>query len=298
MTQSTGTWRRVSRRHRCPICGRGDWCLFVGDPCNPRAAICARVTSAWRVGEAGWLHRLRDDGDRRPRRRTIRAAVPELMDVVRLELARQVARFQDAVDADALRRLADRLGLSVDSLERLRIGWSNEHSAWSFPMTDVLGNVRGIRLRFPNGRKLAVRGGHEGLFVPDDLDADEQLVIAEGPTDTAALLDLGFAAIGRPSCSGGVKLLVDICQRRDPSEVVVVADGDAPGRRGADSLAAVLVAYCQSVRVIAPPDGLKDVRAWKLRGATREEIQQVIDTAPVRRLPIHSRKVGKKHHGR
>ena len=297
MTRGARAWRRVSRRHRCPVCGRGDWCLVAGDPCNPRAAICARTESARRVGEAGWLHRLRDDGDRRSRRRTIRAAAPGAMDVVRLELTRQVARFQQAVDPDALGRLADRLGLSVDSLVRLRIGWSNEHSAWSFPMTDAAGKVVGVRLRLPGGRKLAVRGGHEGLFIPSNLDTGGQLLIAEGPTDTAALLDLSFAAIGRPSCAGGVKLLVDFCRRREPSEVVIVADGDEPGKRGAESLAVLLTAYSKAVRIIIPPTGAKDARKWKQGGATRHDIQQFIDAAPVRRLPIHSRKVGRKNHG-
>jgi hypothetical protein len=77
-------------------------------------------------------------------------------------------------------------------------------------MMDVAGRVQGIRLRFSNGRKLAVRGGREGLFVPSGLAATNQLLICEGPTDTAALLDLGFAAVGRPSCAGGTRLLVEL----------------------------------------------------------------------------------------
>ena len=59
------------------------------------------------------------------------------------------------------------------------------------------------------------------------------MLICEGPTDTAALLDMGFAnVVGRPSCTGGIKLLVElVCQRRS-EEVVVVADGDEPGQGG------------------------------------------------------------------
>ena len=58
-------------------------------------------------------------------------------------------------------------------------------------MTDVDGNVWGIRIRRPDGAKFSIKGGKEGLFIPEEFGGD-RLLIAEGPTDTAALLDLGF----------------------------------------------------------------------------------------------------------
>ena len=65
-----------------------------------------------------------------------------------------------------------------------------------------------------------------------------------------------------------------------------MADGDAPGQRGAGNLAAVLLAYCPAVRIITPPAGAKDARAWKRAGATAADVQAVIDAAPVRRLAV------------
>jgi hypothetical protein len=61
---------------------------------------------------------------------------------------------------------------------------------------------------------------------------------------------------GRPSCTGGIKLLVELMLARKPAEVVIVADRDEPGRRGADNLASVLVAYTLAVRVVTPPAGI------------------------------------------
>lgn len=58
MTHSRTDWLRVTRHRPCPICGRPDWCLFVGSPTSPEAVICARVESGKRCGEAGWLHQL------------------------------------------------------------------------------------------------------------------------------------------------------------------------------------------------------------------------------------------------
>ena len=58
MSRPSSTWQRVSKRRLCPICERPDWCLFSGDPQNPKAAIFARIESPKHCGEAGWLHIL------------------------------------------------------------------------------------------------------------------------------------------------------------------------------------------------------------------------------------------------
>src|SRR5262249_14899950 len=149
------------------------------------------------------------------------------------DFAALTAQFQQAVDPDQMARLALDLGLSAHSLERFGIGWSADSQAWSFPMRDASGKIIGIRLRLAFGRKLAVRGSKDGLFVPADIDveAPAQLFFTEGVTDAAALLQLGFpAVIGRPSCSGGIKLLGELVQRVQPRGIVIVADQDAPGQ--------------------------------------------------------------------
>ena len=186
-----------------------------------------------------------------------------------------------------LRLAGQERGLSDRSLGRLRIGWSAEPGAWSFPMHDEQERVRGIRLRTPGGRKFAVSGGREGLFYPHGLTFLDRLLICEGPTDTAAALDLGFEAVGRPSCTGGTRLLRNLVSGKRPSEVVVVADGDGPGLRGAESLAATLVLCCPAVRIIQPPEGIKDLRAWLQAGATHDKVLAVIEAAPLRKLKLN-----------
>src|SRR5205807_2246215 len=146
----------------------------------------------------------------------------------------------------------------------------------------------GIRLRTGDGRKFSVRGGHEGLFVPAELTGVGPLLLAEGPTDTAALLDLGFDAIGRPNNSGGKGPLVALVCRLRPTEVVIVADNDGPGadsdgpgRDGALDLARRLVIQVPRLQVLAPPPGIKDARAWRGAGATQETIIDAIRAADV-----------------
>ncbi len=50
-----GNWLRVNRNNPCPVCGKPDWCLIAADG---QAAICARLDSPEKCGDAGWLHKL------------------------------------------------------------------------------------------------------------------------------------------------------------------------------------------------------------------------------------------------
>jgi hypothetical protein len=218
---------------------------------------------------------------RRPVRRVIRPVNERPDECARTDLAPLAARFQAAVIPDRLRDFARSLGLSVASLQQLGIGWAAEHRAWSFPLTDPWGQVLGIRLRNDRGFKWSVKGGREGLALPvhgphpgAGSGHRSPLLIAEGITDTAALLDFGFPNIaGRPSCTGGIKLLVQLVKLRSRPNVVIVADADEPGRRGADNLAMVLRAFVPTVQVIQPPNGIKDARAWLRAGGCRRDVE-------------------------
>ena len=281
--RAASTWRRVTKANPCPICAKPNFCGVASDG---SACICMRVEAgaSKRTRNGGFLHRITGQ------RRAWRARTTELPDQkpCRHDLAGLAANYRTAVNPTRLQRLADVLGLSVASLRRLGIGWAHDCRAWSFPMTDAGGNVRGIRLRLENGRKFAVTGGREGLFVPTDLCGDS-LFITEGVTDCAALLDLGLAAVGRPCCSGGVRLLVELVKTRKPADVIVVADADEPGQRGGDALSSALVLYAHRVRIITPPPGIKDARAWLQAGATAADVHEAVDVAPTRNISIVSR---------
>jgi hypothetical protein len=209
-------------------------------------------------------------------------------------LANLAKQFQRDVDPGRLHQFAMSLGLSVDSPLSLGIGWSARHRAWAFPMHSATGDVVGIRLRRPNGFKFAVKGGHEGVFLVNRGARQDgaRLLIAEGPTDTAALLDMGFdCVVGRPSCTGGIKALVALVALRERPDVVIFGDGDEPGRRGAGSLATVLLPHAPTVRVVFPPDGIKDVREWLKSGGRFVDVEEAIDAALPRSLAIRTRKV-------
>jgi hypothetical protein len=268
-------WRRVSRSHPCPVCGHADWCLVAA---GGAAAICPRVESGKRAGDAGYLHRLMDrQSIRRDRVVCIRhrSGPPDFGPLA--------ARCVQNCEPTRLAGLARSLGVSAEALAALSVGWYAGGAAWSWPMTDpAAGRVIGIRLRRPDGTKYAVRGGRDGLFLPATPPGptDGLLLVCEGPTDTAAALTLGYArVVGGPSCAGGTRSLVALVRDRHPTPVAVVADGDGPGRDGARRLAAVLRLHCLDVRVVVPPAGAKDLRAWVAAGATRADMDRAIAAA-------------------
>ena len=280
MTAET-KWLRVNRGRPCPICGKGDWCSLAADG---TVCVCMRVESTKRTKNGGFLHRLTDEPRRNESRRVVIPARTALPDLTAL-----ATTYHEAATGDRLTALAVELGVGVTSLIAFRVDWAANYPAWTFPMTDpTTGNVTGIRLRRPNGFKFAVTGGRDSLFMPETVTAgDEVLLICEGATDPIAAHGLGFTnTVGRASCTGGTAHLVALVRLRKPPRVVIVCDNDPPGTAGANALASVLALHTRDVRVIAPPDGMKDVREWTAASATRHELERLIHAASVRRINL------------
>jgi len=280
---SGGTaWVRVNRHRPCPVCGKHDWC---GTSPDGVLACCMRVKSDRPARNGGWLHAIagapppslpREYVPRPPRR-----PPPDWPALLR--------RFGRDTAAAEVERLAAVLGVSPGSLSCLGIVWYSPRHAWGFPMRDAAQQVIGIRLRTKSGFKFAVNGSRNGIFWPEELSGAGPLLICEGPTDTAALLDLGYDAIGRPSCAGAVDAVVEVVQRLHRRDVVVVADADEPQRQpdgsvrwpgldGANRLARALTEAGHRPKVIQPTQG-KDARAWVQAGATRAVVDAVIASA-------------------
>lgn len=299
------------RGHPCPRCGGHDRFAAFTDVAQRGSVQCRNCFNAgtdprpgdgiatlrWLLGcdtatackwLAGWL-KLTD---------TVVAPEPPLRRSVPLRslttrdghLERFADRCHRAMKSDWWPRLETRLGLPKAELIRLRVGWSSRDKATTWPMVDHDDNVVGIRLRcMKTGQKWSVSGGTAGVFVPANLSPRvDRLFIAEGPTDTAALLSIGFDCIGRPSCNGAVATTTKLVMRLHPAEIVIVADNDAneAGKRGAESLAVALVTVCPRVRIIFPPAGINDAREWVPSGATADNVLQVVHSAEVRSLTI------------
>jgi len=166
--------------------------------------------------------------------------------------------------------LAGQLSVTADSLYALGVAWAADRKAWAFPMFNGYGDPIGIRLRTVEGKKFAVTGSHAGIFIPT-MKPQGELWILEGPTDTAAALTVGLFSIGRPSCLGCEYIISTFAQRSEVSRVIICADADEPGQRGAEKLQHSLGIPS---KIWTPP--CKDLRASVAAGLDLKTIRALV----------------------
>lgn len=268
-------WIRVNKSLPCRICAHTDWCSISEDGTT---VCCMRIESPKPCKSGGWFHELTDDIKPVKKYSIRKTPTKPAEDFYSLAMSYR-AKLAN------IEAVAQKLGVSADSLQRLDIGFDGRNLA--FPMRDAQENVIGIRLRADNGQKFCVPGSSTGLFWPMGVyrNSVQTLFICEGPTDCAALLDMGFDAIGRPSCMGGVDLIKqwlkgywrDVVIMADKDEPKKRPDGSTwlPGQEGAERLAKEIKPLCKSLKVIKPPKH-KDIRQWYINGATAQTVMAII----------------------
>ena len=255
------TWVRTTKSHPCPICRKADYC---GVSADGTAAICMRVESDKVTRNGGWLHRLGTElPPERHRRRPVdvsatnAAVAPSERRAPSVDFERLQRACVAALSSERLEQLAARLAVSMASLRDMGFGWHDGRS-YSVPMHDGGLTIIGLRLRTLSGRKWAVAGSRNGLFVNQQTEGSGVVFVCEGESDTAAMLGLGLEAVGTPGAGQCVDMLKAHLHKRD---VVVMVDRDESGRRGTDRIAAGLSRVCRSVRLLYPQRG-EDVRDW------------------------------------
>ena len=180
--------------------------------------------------------------------------------------------WQRDTDIAHLDGFAMSLGVDTEALRATGCAWAR--NAWAFPMRDHNSSVIGIRLRGDDGNKWAIKGSHQGLFIPTEYPYcvdDGTLYIVEGPTDLAAAMTIGLYSIGRPSCLGQETMVADYVRTKKVKRVVIISDNDTPGLAGARKLQEYLPR--RSCIWTTP---VKDVREYVQRGGTVNMIENSI----------------------
>lgn len=246
--------KRVSRSRLCVICLKHDWCLYSEDGA---VAICSRVESTYPKAGAGWLHKLTDDWQR-PAWTPVKRPEPKPT----VDWLKVCNEHRRACRRKHLAWLSSELGVSVGALKRLRVGWNDQRKAFAFPMREANGNPVGIRYRLRSGKKFSELHSSEGLFhLPGDLIRD-YLIVVEGASDAAAVMDCGYiSVIGRANCRGNVAQIETLCRRLQPKVVVLIPDSDIVGIAGANQLRLRIERQAIPVKTLILPDVHKDVRA-------------------------------------
>jgi hypothetical protein len=290
---------RCTRRDPCRICGKHDWCGY-----NERGSGCMRVESAVPMRNGGFWHP--NNGQRNGHRVFIRQRIA-VASPVAIDVGKLLAGWRQRQNGE-LEPFAATLGVSKTALESLGCVYAPEHRAFAFPMRDGQRALTGIRLRNDRGHKWCVTGSKQGLFLPrkegdDTCDSQEwqastmkkgisdpnmpnksasnragnvqsaparTLLIVEGPTDTAAAIDLGFDVIGRPACLGCEQIIADLAGQSGHVTTVIIADNDDPGQRGAAKLQKLI----PRSRIVTLP--AKDLRSAVQQGMTKLLFEQII----------------------
>lgn len=211
-------WERCTKKKKCPICGKTQWCAIAPDA---NLVLCMHLTSPTpsQGNAGGWLHKL--DGVRDYVSRPVLNITP----TPPLDAWAWWEKHLMATTEADLKELADDLGVSPDSLEAL--GTTSMERGWAFPMHDAKKNIIGIRTRGKDGAKKAVTGSRSGIFIPFLAPLESRCYVTEGPTDCAAGLDLGLYCIGRPSCMGQEDIIADYVKKSRFKEVVIIIDHDS-----------------------------------------------------------------------
>jgi hypothetical protein len=233
-----------------------------------------RIQSSRPAKNGGFLHQI---GEPRPEMPPPEPPAPP----VTIDAAGMWAQWHSDTESALLEELAVNLNVGVRALINIGAAWAPPHNAWAFPMYDGAGTVVGIRLRSNDGKKRAVTGSKQGVFLSPTCAYDQEYtLVTEGPTDAACVMTLGFDAIGRPACRGGEVIIEQTCQRLGIKKIVIVADSDEPKKRpdGTQWLpgleGAEYLANCLKImsKIIRPPH-VKDIRQWN---PTRAMVEYLI----------------------
>lgn len=271
-------WLRVTRQDPCGICEKPDWCCR-----GEKGWCCMRISSEKPIKNGGWFHRF--DSDYRPPIPLKNPMKPPKKPMI--DCGTMLSHWRADTSAENMKLMAEDLGVSVKALEMLRVAHANDLSyadpQWTgeaavFPMYDATCSTGeepcGIRLRTPEGKKFAVTGSKAGVFFPYGallMIRCDRIFVCEGPTDTAACLDLGLFAVGRAACRGGEEVILSIIEQLSPDECIIVSDNDGPGVAGANDL-------MENIRIpkalFVPPG--KDLRAFVAAGGTKLLLEDML----------------------
>ncbi len=251
-------WPHFTKENPCPACGHYDWTCRAGN----KAYICQRIGSQF-PSKCGGFYHFYDDTPRpeiKPEPKRIKKEV---------DFSGLHGLWMAATDVTKIEFEALNLGVSSDSLFSLEACQYREDRACrgiAIPMRDGDNKIIGIQLRFDDGTKKCVTGSRGGLFIPQ-CETQKIAYICEGMSNAAALLTMGFFAIGRFNCNSGGDMLKVCLKRLKINRVVIVADNDSlksandktfrPGQDGARKLKKELgLSSC----IFSAPSPCKDVR--------------------------------------
>lgn len=174
------------------------------------------------------------------------------------------------------RRLADAVGLSVETIRKFKIGWKDYK--YLIPMYDEQG-ICGIATRIYwntkfvpekgkdfNCAKRCIKGSKHGFFyaLNQGFPIEAPIFVTEGWSDCATITELGFHSIGRFNAAH----IENHVELADKPHVYIISDSDECGRKGSLKLQKLI-----GGKIIYPEPSFKDVREMYLKFG-KEQMKQ------------------------
>ena len=239
---------RVSRERPCPCCGKPDWCLSDGE----NWAICQRVESDQRWGEAGWFHRLNERVNCAPLRRPTQP------------VQRRRQRQERGV-VTATYTYHDEHGEPL--YRKQRIEFKTKPKITPFERFDA---TRGSGPDDPRcwvGGKGCMDGVRRVLYRLPWLLSRQRVFVVEGEKCADALWDFGL--MGTTADAGAGNWMLEYSQMLAGKDCILIPDNDDKGREHMLKVAVELHDTARSVKLLVLPDlGPKDdVHDFLMQGA-------------------------------
>ncbi|KKK66450.1 hypothetical protein LCGC14_2963960 [marine sediment metagenome] len=185
----------------------------------------------------------------------LKAQEPPCVPPARLRNYLDVLRDND--NTKMMEKHAKYLGLPVQSIVQMCATYDTGLAALAFPMYNEDRQTTGVRYRRRDSTKFSFKGGREGVFISVWFVPSRLTIVTEGPTDAAAVIATGLInVVGKPSCTGGDRIIGRLLKDNPDTPVIMVADPDEPGKAGGLNLANSLPNFCA---VICPPKDIRDV---------------------------------------
>ena len=178
--------------------------------------------------------------------------------------------------------LAESLGVTSNSLAALGV-YRGVTGYFYYPEWDADGARIGEGIRSLDGKKWFRTGGRRGIIRQNPFPAyagsspNAPVAVTEGLSDAAAAFDCGLNPVAVPSAGSAIDHLKPLLKDR---HVLIFADNDDSGFRNVAKLGRELQPLAASIRVVQPPQGVKDLREWYTSpaGLTAEEVMAAAET--------------------
>jgi len=187
----------------------------------------------------------------------------------------------------AFRLLRDRRGLTVETMQRFKIGYSTTHKRYTIPVYDRDGKtLLAVKLYRPTAKRPVPKmtflseDNNVSLFNARALDENDDIVLCEGEMDCILLAQNGIPAVTHTAGAGAFQ--PGWAKEFKEKNMYIIPDDDKAGAEGAIRTAKMLSEFAESVYIVHLNTGIKsgDITDYFVRlNHTVHDLRRLVEAA-------------------